>query len=141
MLDESTGALALVIDKWDRKFEAETGNTLVEYVGRGLGIPDDDAEPPAVGSYVGTYKFEPNGKWKGSGTGTETFKDGSTTNYTWEEVSTLKEGTYKYTGGTGKYAGVSGSGTYTLYEGYDTYRPGTLQGCKYNDQIVMPAQV
>ena len=110
----------------------------VKYAGRGLGIPDDRTEAPAVGSFVGNYEFRPDGSYTGSGTGTETFKDGSTTNYTWEEDSLLKEGTYKYTGGTGKYAGVSGGGTYELYEGYDTYKPGTLQGCRYKDQIVLP---
>ena len=38
------------------------------------------------------------------------------TNYTdsWEEGSHLKEYTYKNTGGTGKYEGASGGGTYTL---------------------------
>ena len=136
MLDESTGALALVIDKWDRKVD-EKGHTLVEYAGRGLSFPDDSTEPPAEGSYVGTYKLKPDGSWTGAGTGTETFKGGDTTNYTWEEGPT--EGTYKYTGGTGKYKGVSGGGTYKLYAGY-TYEivPGTLQVCKYKDQIVLP---
>jgi hypothetical protein len=136
MLDESTGALALVIDKWDEK--EEKGHKLVEYAGRGLGIPDDPTEPPAVGRFVGKYEYMPDGSWKGSGTGTETFKDGSTTNYTWEEGSLLKENTYKYNGGTGKFEGVSGGGTYSLYEGYATYKPGTLQGCRYKDQIVLP---
>jgi hypothetical protein len=130
MLEESTGALALVVDKW------KVSEPEIEYAGRGLGIPDDDTEVPAEGSYVGTYKYK-NGSLTGSGTGTETFKGGDTTNYTWEEGPT--EGTYKYTGGTGKYKGVSGGGTYKLYAGY-TYEivPGTLQVCKYKDQIVLP---
>jgi hypothetical protein len=139
MPDVSKGALALVIDKWSVS-EPEKGHKVVEYAGRGLGIPDDDTEPPAGGSYMGTYEFKPNGSWHGSGTGTETFKDGSTTEYTWEEGSHLEKGTYKYTRGTGKYEGVSGGGTYTLYEGYEIYKPGTLQGCKYIDQIELPAR-
>ena len=140
MLNESTGALALVVDKWDPKFEAETGNTLVEYAGRGLGVPDDYTEPPAEGSYVGTYTYKPDGSWTGAGSGIETFKGGDTTYYIWEESSdNLKENTYKYTGGTGKYKGASGGGTYTLYEDVSGgYKPGTLQGCKYKDQIVLP---
>ena len=110
MLEESTGAFALVIDKWNVS-EPEKGHKLVEYAGRGLGIPDDPTEPAPVGSYVGKYEYMPDGSWKGAGTGTETFKGGGTTNYTWEEGSLLKENTYKYTGGTGKYEGVSGGGT------------------------------
>ena len=142
MLNESTGALALVVDKWNVS-EPEKGHKLVEYAGRGLGFPDDLTETPAVGSYVGNYKFEgkyeymPDGSWRGDGTGTETFKGEGTTNYTWEEGSHLTGGTYKYTGGTGIYEGVSGDGTYTLYE-YTEIVPGTLQGCRYKDQIVMP---
>jgi hypothetical protein len=140
MLNESTGKLALVVDKWEPK-EVE-GHTLVEYAGRGLGFPDDSTEPWAEGSYVGTYKFMPDKSWTGSGTGTETFKGGDTTTYTWEEGSHLYENTYKYTGGTGKYKDASGGGTYTLYE-YEGassggIKPGTLQGCKYKDEIELP---
>ena len=138
MLDESTGAEALVIDKWDRKVD-EKGYTLVEYAGRGLSFPDDSTEPPAEGSYVGTYKLKPDGSWTGAGTGTETFKGGDTTTYTWEERSDLKEYTYKYTGGTGKYEGASGGGTYALDEGVSGgYTPGTIQRRKYKDQIILP---
>jgi len=138
MLNESTGKFALVVDRWDPK-EVE-GYTLVEYAGRGLGFSDDSADPWAYGSYVGTYKFMPNGKWTGSGTGTETYKGGDTTTYTWEESSDFKQNnTYKYTGGTGKYEGASGGGTYTNYEGVSaSYKPVTLQGCQYKDEIVLP---
>src|SRR5262245_56178530 len=88
------------------------GHTLVEYAGRGLSFPDDSTEPPSEGSYVGTYKLNPDGSWTGAGTGTETFKGGDTITYTWEEGSDLKEYTYKYTDGcTGKYKGASGGGT------------------------------
>ena len=138
MLNESTGKLALVVDKWDKK-EVE-GHTLVEYAGRGLSFPDDYTEPWAEGSYVGTFKFMPDGKtWTGSGTGTETFKGEGTTTYTWKESSDPSiKNTYKYTGGTGKYEGASGSGTYTLYEYTLEIVPGTLQGCIYKDEIVLP---
>ena len=82
MLEESTGALALVVDKWNVS-EPEKGHKLVEYAGRGLGIPDDLTEPPAVGSYLGNYEFMPDGSWTGAGIATETFKGEGTTYYTW----------------------------------------------------------
>ena len=138
MRDDSTGAEALVIDKWDRK-AGEKGHTLVEYAGRGLSFPDDSTEPPSEGSYVGTYKLNPDGSWTGAGTGTEFFKGGDTTTYNWKEGSDLKAYTYEYTGGTGKYAGARGGGTYGLDEGVSRgYTPGTLQRRKYNDQMVLP---
>ena len=48
----------------------------------------------------------------------------NSTNDNWEEGSHLKEYTYKNTGGTGKYAGASGGGTYTLEELTDTLMGG-----------------
>jgi hypothetical protein len=134
---EYKDALALVVDKWNVS-EPEKGHKLVEYAGRGLGIPDDRTEPPAVGSYLGNYEFKPDGSWNGAGIGTETFKGEGTTYYTWEEGSDLTENTYKYTGGTGIYEGVSGGGTYTVYTYTDEIGPGTLQGCRYKDKIVFP---
>src|SRR6478672_9340957 len=44
----------------------------------------------------------------------DTYKDGDKLYESWEEGS-LKEYTYKTTGGTGKYQGASGGGTY-FYE-------------------------
>ena len=52
---------------------------------------------------------------------------------TWEEGSHLKEYTYKYTGGTGKYEGASGGGTY-VYESLND----TLTGGTYKGQLVLP---
>jgi hypothetical protein len=47
----------------------------------------------------------------------------------WEEGSHLKEYTYTYTGGTGKYAKISGGGTYT----YDEH--GAFAGGRYNGTL------
>jgi hypothetical protein len=52
---------------------------------------------------------------------------------TWEEGSHLKEYTYKNTGGTGKYEGAGGGGTYTLEELTDT-----LLGGKHNGTVELP---
>ena len=61
-------------------------------------------------------------------------KGGDKTDTTaWEEGSHLKEYTYKNTGGTGKYEGAGGGGTYTLEELTDT-----LLGGKYKGTIELP---
>ena len=76
----------------------------------------------------------PDGSFKGSGTCTCKFKEaGDTITDTWEEGSDLKESPYKITGGTGKYEGASGGGTYTLEELTDT-----VQGGKYKGTIELP---
>ena len=74
----------------------------------------------------------PDGSWKGSGTCTDTYKGGDKAHFTWEEGSHLKGYTYKYTGGTGKYEGAKGEGTYTWDNLTDT-----LAGGRYKDKIVL----
>jgi hypothetical protein len=61
------------------------------------------------------------------------YKGGGKAFLTWEEGSHLKEYTYKYTGGTGKYDGATGGGTY-LYEGLTD----TLFGGKYKGTMQLP---
>jgi hypothetical protein len=127
------GAMACVNDKWDVK-EPEKGHKLVDYAGRCVNIPDDAAAPKSTGACEGKYEYMPDGSWKGSGTCAYTAKgETDKINMTWEEGSHLKEYTYKNTGGTGKYEGVSGGGTYMLEELTDT-----LLGGKYKGQIILP---
>jgi hypothetical protein len=126
------GAIACVNDKWDVK-EPEKDHKLVDYVGRCVLIPDDVAAPKATEDCVGKYEYMPDKSWKGTGTCTNTYKGGGTVSLTWEEGSHLKEYTYKNTGGTGKYQGASGGGTYTNEELTDT-----LLGGKYKGTIELP---
>jgi hypothetical protein len=121
------GALACVTDKWDVK-EPEKGHKLVEYAGRCVDIPDDPAALKLTEDCKGNYEYMPGGSWKGSGTCTRTHKGGDKTFLTWEEGSNLKDNPYKITGGTGKYEGASGGGTYTLEELTDTLAGGRYKG-------------
>ena len=76
----------------------------------------------------------PDGSYKGNGTCTEKFKEaGDTLTDTWQEGSDLKENPYKFTGGTGKYKGATGGGTYTYENLTDT-----LAGGKYKGMIILP---
>jgi hypothetical protein len=127
-----SGSMALVIDKWDES-EPDKGHKLVDYAGRCVGIPDDPTAPKVTCDCIGKYEYIPDGSWKGSGTCTVTFKGGDTLQETWEEGSHLKEYPYKYTGGTGKYEGTSGEGTYTSENLTDT-----LQWGRYKGTIQLP---
>ena len=129
---DDVGAMACVNDKWDEK-EPEKGHKLVDFAGRCINVPDDPAEPKNAGDCVGKYEYMPDGSWKGSGTCTYTFKGGDKVNDSWEEGSHLKEYTYKFTGGTGKYKGASGGGTY-MYENITD----TLAGGRFKGQLVLP---
>ena len=126
------GALAGVTDKWDEK-EVEKGHKLVDYAGRYVAIPDDPTVPKSTGDCVGKYEYMPDGSWKGAGTCTATFKGGDTLQESWEEGSHLKEYIYKWTGGTRKYEGASGGGTYTFENLTDT-----LSGGRYKGTIQLP---
>jgi hypothetical protein len=116
-----------VNDKWDVK-EPEKGHKLVDYAGRCVTVPDDPAAPKQTMECTGNYEYMPDGSWKGSGTCNHTVKGGDKLTETWEEGSHLKEYTYKWTGGTGKYEGASGGGTYTNEELTDTLLGGRYKG-------------
>ena len=126
------GALACVTDKWDEK-EVEKGHKLVDADVRCVDIPDDPSAPKYSQQCKGKYEYMPDASWKAAGTCTDTYKSGDTKFEAWEEGSALKEYTYKITGGTGKYQGASGGGTY-FYENLTD----TLSGGTYKGQIVLP---
>ena len=122
------GAIACVVDKWDEK-EPEKGHKLVEYAGRCVNVPSDPAVLPlATDDCTGNYEYMPDGSWKGTGTCSLTFKGGDKLSETWEEGSHLKEYIFKITGGTGKYEGAKGGGTYFYESLTDTLSGGTYKG-------------
>lgn len=121
------GALACVTDKWDEK-ELEKGHKVVDYAGRCIVIPVEAASPKVTESCAGTYEYMADSSWKASGTCTDTYTSGGTTTINWEEGSHLKEYRYTITGGTGKFEGATGGGTY-LYENLtDTLSGGRTKG-------------
>jgi hypothetical protein len=127
------GAMACVNDKWDEK-EVEKGHKLVDFAGRCINVPTTPSDPKSAGDCVGKYEYMPDESWKGSGTCTYTFKGGDTVSDSWEEGSALKEEyTYKFTGGTGKYKGATGGGTY-FYENITD----TLAGGAYKGRLELP---
>lgn len=125
---EEAGVLACVIDKWDTT-EPEKGHKLVDYAGRCIASPDDPAAPKVTQACTGKYEYLPDGSWKGSGACTDTYAGGiGTKSVTFEEGSHLKPFTYKVNGGTGKYAGITGSGTYTNDNLTDELTAGRYKG-------------
>jgi hypothetical protein len=122
-----TGAIACINDKWDEK-EVDKGHKLVDYAGRCVSIPSDPAAPKYTEECVGKYEYMPDESWKASGTCTDTYKGGDKLYESWEEGSHLKEYTFKVTGGTGKYQGASGGGTYFYENLTDTLAGGTYKG-------------
>jgi hypothetical protein len=121
------GVIVCVNDKWDEK-EVEKGHKLVDYAGRCVNVPNDPGAEKVTEDCIGKYEYMPDESWKASGTCTRTHKGGDKTYDSWEEGSQLKEYPYKVTGGTGKYQGASGGGTYIYENLTDTLSGGTYKG-------------
>lgn len=129
---DDTGTIACVMDKWDET-EREKGHKLAKSTNRCVLIPDDSAAPKVTEDCTGTYEYQPDGSWKASGTCTDNYPGGDKVTLSWEEGSHLKEYTYTKTGGTGKYKGITGGGTYM----YETLTD-TLVGGRYKGKLFLP---
>ena len=114
-IDEA-GAMACVTDKWDEK-EPEKGHKLVDYAGRCVVVPDDPAAPKIHRGLRGKVRVHARRELEGRRDLHRHLSRAETRSpRPWEEGSHLKEYTYKITGGTGKYQGASGGGTYIVRE-------------------------
>jgi hypothetical protein len=129
---EEAGALVCVTDKWDEK-ELEKGHKLADAAMRCVAVPDNPALDKYAQDCTGKFEYMPDGSWKSAGSCTNSYKSGDKSFETWEEGSHLKEYIYAKTGGTGKYEGLSGGGTY-MYEGLTD----KLFGGRYQGKQVLP---
>lgn len=119
--------IVCAIDKWNET-EPEKGHKVADAAMRCVLIHDDPAVPKTTEECVGRYEYKPDGSWKATGACTDTYKGGDKIFVTWEEGSHLKEYIYKKTGGTGKYEGAGGGGTYTYENLTDTLMAGRVKG-------------
>lgn len=125
-IDEA-GALVCITDKWDEKEIAPKHKT-VDFAGRCVGVPDDPAAEKYTEDCTAKYEYMPDESWKGVGGCTWHFKNGDTVTDTFEEGSHLKESTYTTTGGTGRFQGAKGGGTYTNENLTETLSGGRFKG-------------
>lgn len=93
------------------------GHIIAVYERRGLAFFVDGE----VGTYLNRAMFDmTKGKGTAQGYVTHTFEDGSTTNSTWQGTIAPREGkrltaegTFKYIGGSGRFEGIEGGGSWT----------------------------
>jgi hypothetical protein len=129
---DEAGVIVCASDKWDEK-EVEKGHKLVDSACRCALVPDNAAADKVAEACSGKYEYMPDGTWKASGTCTDTHPGGDKAFLNWEEGSQLKQYTYKYTGGTGKFQGAAGEGTYK-YDGLTD----TLFAGRFKGKMVLP---
>lgn len=127
-----SGTISCVNDKWDESEKAK-GHKIVAYAGRCIIIPTDSAHANYVEDCTGTYEYLPDNTWKGSGACTTDMKGGNTFAATWEEGSALPDYRWAVTGGTGKYKGAKGGGTYKTEE-----LTTSLQGGRKTGKLELP---
>jgi hypothetical protein len=130
-IDEA-GAIVCVVDKWDEK-EVEKGHKLADYAGRCVKVSNLAGGDKVLEECAGKYEYLPDASWTGSGSCTRTHPGGDKTFDTWEEKSGMTAYPYKVTGGTGKFEGASGGGTYFHEQLTDTLSAGT-----YNGKVMVP---
>lgn len=124
---DDNGSMVCAIDKWDER-ELEKGHKVAESASRCVMLPADPKAEKVTEACAGKYEFMADGSWKATGTCTDTHPGGDKIFLNWEEGSHLKQYTYTKTGGTGKYEGVRGSGTYMYENLTDTLSAGHYTG-------------
>jgi hypothetical protein len=129
---EEAGVIVCVSDKWDEKEQAK-GHKVVTYAGRCVKVPDDGTAAKTNEECSGQYEYLPDGSWKANGTCLAKQGKDDTISVTWEEGSDLKQNPYKATGGTGKFKGIGGGGTYKYDQLTDT-----LFGGRYKSTWELP---
>ncbi len=127
---KESGVITCVTDKWNES-EPEKGRKLAEYAGRCAFVPSDPAAPKATEDCVGLWESMADGGWKGAGTCIHTYKGGDKWFLKWEQVK--EDGSITITGGTGKFDGVKGGGTFKLEALTDTMVGGT-----YTQKLELP---
>lgn len=126
---ESSGYEAFRTNVWD-VLELDEGHSLAWWRGEGVYFDDDPSavDHMSTGECAGTYEFMPDESYTVTGFCTYTDRDGDKHFVKWWEGSDMEEGRYEYIGGTGKYAGATGGGTYVGEELTDTLSAFTTKG-------------
>ncbi len=106
---------------WD-VLELDEGHSLAWWRGEGIAFEDDPSVPMHLmaADCIGTYEFMPDETYKVTGFCTYIDRDGDKTFLKWWDNSDMEEGRTEFIGGTGRYAGATGEGTYTGQKLSDT---------------------
>ena len=126
---KESGHEAFRTNVWD-VLELDEGHSVAWWRGEGVYFDDDPsaASHLSTADCAGTYESMPDETYKGSGFCTYTDRDGDKHFLKWWEGSDMEESRYEYIGGTGKYTGLGGGGTYTAEELTDTLSTFTTKG-------------
>jgi hypothetical protein len=111
--DNCTGYDALVAIS-SETLEVGKGHTLTVIRNESILISDDSIYHLTTGECAGTVLATPDGKTRSSGHCARRDKDGDTQSIEWSQAPGAEKGTWKSTGGTGKFAGKDHSGWFQI---------------------------
>ena len=110
----------------------ELGKDRSSAIWQGLGaVEADDPEMPlhrATANCVGIYEFGPGDRSTAQGRCAYTLQDGEKIFLEWGHDQENPQPHYRWTGGTGRYQGASGGGTYALEQLDNGLSVGTFNG-------------
>jgi hypothetical protein len=101
-----------------RVLELDEGHSITLSFGQGVEVAADPSMPTHMSAIdcAGIIENFPDKTYKGNGYCTLTAADGSKLFQRWQEGTDMAEGRYETFGGTGKFEGAKGEGTYTVGE-------------------------
>jgi hypothetical protein len=113
---EENGVDSFVFD--NRTLELEDGHSITLSYGRGVEVAADPSMPTHLSAIdcAGMVEAFPTKTYKASGYCTLTAPGGSKLFQRWQEGTEMPEGQYETFGGTGKFEGAKGKGTYITAE-------------------------
>jgi len=107
--DNCTGYDALVTTSAETR-DLGNGMTLTTFQSESILITDNSIYNLVTGQCSGTALTTPDGKARSNGHCARHDKDGHTQSIEWSQGAGAEKGTWKSTGGTGKFAGKTDSG-------------------------------
>lgn len=131
---EETGREAFSTTVWE-VLELGEGHSVALWRGHGVAYSDNPKSPLHLATIdcAGSFEFMADGTAKDSGHCTYTTRDGDKLFDKWWQSPGMETSRYEWIGGTGKWAGATGGGTYTV-----TQLDGGLLSISYAGTVEVP---
>ena len=112
---EESGREAFSTQVWEL-LELGEGHSVALWRGQGVAYSDNPSSPLHLATIdcAGTFEFMPDGKTEDSGHCTYTTRDGDKLFDKWWQSPGMETARYEWIGGTGRWAGAKGGGTYRV---------------------------
>ena len=131
---EQSGREAFSTDVWEM-LELGEGHAVALWRGHGIAYSDSPESPLHLATIdcAGAFEFMPDGTQRDRGHCTYTTRDGDKLFDRWWRSPDMEAARYEWIGGTGRWAGATGGGTYSV-----TQLDDRLLSVSYSGTLVLP---